>query len=964
MRSRELILALAAVLCVPVSAAAQISTASVNGVVTDESKGVLPGVTVTATDLETGREYASVTDERGAYQLVSLPPGTYRMQAELAGFATVQIPKVELLVGQNATIAFPMKIASLEESVTVTSEAPLVDIRSSQVAGNVDRRQMEELPLQGRNWVELSMLVKGITANNVTGAPTISSVSDGYNLNLDGQEVKQNIFSGVSQPKYSREAIAEFQVVTNLFDITQGRSTGVQVQAISRSGTNTLSGAIYGFFRNDKLNAADPVANQVLPYSNQQAGGAVGGPVIRDKLHYFVSYEYEREPATIFTKPAALGGPSLSFDTQTRQNLYLGRGDWQISPRNSLSVRASRENSEIPFSLGSDAYPSRATSTGRYARSLGGTWSQVLSNNRVGELRFGYNRWSLWSYPRPEVDGVADYVFPGALMGRPYNIPYTWWNSDYQFRYDLSWNRERHNFKIGGEYLRVLHQGVWVLQTYGRMFFTSLPSPAEMARRFPIDQWNNPGAWDLTGLDAIVQRSDFNYDPGQWKVDIPRPTFAVWIGDTWRINDRLTINYGVRWDDDWGATAPPGVTESTILIKNGKDDGDFGFKKNIRDHNNVAPRVGFTYNVGGTNDFVIRGGTGTYYATPVSNVVYSHQLYSRYVAASFVNDGQPGFVTDPTRGVTEQDVLSGKVAVPPQSKRILDPSFKMPYTWQSSIGFQKQLGPVMAVESDLTHWIWYNDTRTRDPNLFFDPVTGYNKDPRFGRPNPNYTQIQWFNSNGRRDYLALSNGLTRRFQNNFQGGVTYTLMFYMRDDGNIGYTSSAANNEFDLKGEWARSTDFQRNTVRLWGMYHFKYGLSVSGVYFYGSGNYYASFISGAPYGKPGTNRLNIRGPISIPASMQDRFNGPAVIATGAVAPRNALRGTPLHKVDLRIQQELRLRGKVRVQLIGEVFNLFNHDNFGTFVTQIDNASFGQPRALLGNAYVPRSGQLGFRLSF
>ena len=139
---------------------------------------------------------------------------------------------------------------------------------------------------------------------------------------------------------------------------------------------------------------------------------------------------------------------------------------------------------------------------------------------------------------------------------------------------------------------------------------------------------------------------------------------------------------------------------------------------------------------------------------------------------------------------------------------------------------------------------------------------------------------------------------------------------------------------------------------------------SVSGVYFYGSGNYYNGTISGAPYGKPGTNRLNIGAPIAIPESMRDRFDGPEQIGTGEVAPRNALRGTPLHKVDVRVQQEIKVVGNVRLQLVAEVFNLFNHDNFGSFVTQINNVRFGEPNQNLGNAYVPRSGQLGLRFSF
>jgi len=966
MRLRDVILVILA-LQLPVNAIAQVSTATVGGTITDESQSVLPGVTVTATDRDTGRQYVAVSDERGNYRLVNMPPGTYRIQAELPSFATAEITNVELLVGQNATLSFVMKIATLAETLTVISEAPLVDVRSSQVAGYIDRRQMDAVPVQGRNWMELSMLVKGITTNNATNTP--GTHGDAFQLNLDGQQIKQNaIGAGSGQPRFSREAIAEFQIVTNLFDVTQGRSTGVQVHAISRSGTNNVSGVVYGYFRDDKFNAPDHVANRVLPYSNQQVGGVIGGPVIKDKLHYFFSYENENQPFTVFTQPAFLGGPNFTKESKTRHNSYLGRVDWQPSPRNSVSVRASGFDTKTPFQLGGGAFPSRAEARENYGTNVVGTWSNVLSDTRVRVLHIGYFQLMMSSYPQPGFEDVPDLVFPGAAMGAPYNLP---WDegvrNSYQFRYDETWNRERHNFKFGGEYLHEIHEGLFELDKRGRMYFTALPSPAEMARRFPIDQWNNAAAWDLTGLDGIAQRYDVNFDSGSasidpWWYSVPRPTVALWFGDTWQVTNQLTLNYGLRWDDDWGAAAPPEIVETTIPIDNARESGDFGYRTGIRDHTNISPRVGFVYNVSGKNELVIRGGTGRYYSTPVTNLVYSHQLYNRFVSASFANDGQPGFVTDPLRGVTADDVLSGRVPVPAQSKRILSPDLKMPYTWQSSIGFQKQLGSVMAVESDLTHWIWYNQTVARDPNLFFDPITGYNVDPRFGRPNPAYGQISWYESIGRQDYLALSTGLTRRLQNNFQAGATHTFMFYQHDDG--ASWNNMGNNPFDREAEWARSTSFQRNTVRLWAMYRLPWGLSVSGVYFYGSGNYYGGTISGAPYGKPGTNRLNLGAPITIPETVRDRFEGPDVIGRGDVAPRNALRGTPLHKVDLRIQEEIRLVGNVRLQLVGEIFNLLNHKNFGSFVTQINNSRFGQPNQNLGNAYVPRSGQLGFRLSF
>ena len=175
-----------------VGSAASAQQASIVGVAMDESKAVLPGVSVTATDQAAGRQIVGVTNEKGEYRLLNVPPGKYTLQAELSGFSTVIFKDVELLVGQNATIPLSLKLASVTETLTVVGETPLVDTTSSQVAGNVDRRQMEELPLQGRNWMELSKLIKGITANDVSNTPGVSR-DDDFQLNLDGQQITQKV---------------------------------------------------------------------------------------------------------------------------------------------------------------------------------------------------------------------------------------------------------------------------------------------------------------------------------------------------------------------------------------------------------------------------------------------------------------------------------------------------------------------------------------------------------------------------------------------------------------------------------------------------------------------------------------------------------------------------------------------------------------------------------------------------
>jgi len=997
MRVRSILLNLLCLTLLMVSPAwAQQGT--IIGTVADETKAALPGANVTATEQATGRAVTAVTDERGEYRLVNVPPGKYTILAELSGFTSVSLRDVELLVGQNARIPISMRLASLSETLTVLGQSPLVDTASSQVVGNIDRRQMEELPVQGRNWMELSKLIKGITANDVGNTPGVSR-DDDFQLNLDGQQITQKIAgSGFGQPKFSRESIAEFQIVTNMFDITQGRSAGIQVQAISRSGTNNMSGALYGFFRDDKFNAKDAVANRVLPYQNQQLGGAFGGPIRKDKTHYFASYEYEREPATLFTAPATLPGQSFTRSYKNSQQSILARVDHQMTPNDRFTVRGSRWDWENPFVLGAGGHPSNASVQTKNATNIGGIWSKVLSDSKVQEIRVGYNNFAWTNNPQPGQNTV-EYNFVGLIIGKPYNFPQLFYQDNIETRYDLSWHTTKHDIKMGGEFIYVRNTGTWYIQQVGRMLFNT--NPANLNALFPSD---DPATWNIAGIPtSTVREFDQNFHAGDWSINIPRPTWAAWIGDNWRVTNDLTVNYGVRWDVDWGVASPPDVITNSIPITNNAPNGlvgmtgtDFGYKENIRDNDNVAPRVGFTYNVGGKNDFVVRGGTGLYYTTPVSNMTFSPQIYSQMVTAAFLPPASglcpngTAFITNPACGVTTFD--QAKAAAPPQSPRIISPDYQNPYTWQSSIGFQKQINSVTGFEADLTHFNQYNDTRTVDPNLFYNPATGYNVNPAAvagvpNRPNPAYTQIAYFVSTGRRDQTQISTALNRRFKNNFQSGVTYTYMISMHDDGNIGYTAPGQNNQFDyLDGEYATSTDFQKNTLRAWTLYRLPWGISTSVSYFYGSGARFAATINTAVYGKPGTNRLNLTATgaptnaIVIPASatlangdvieIASRFHGPSTIASGETIPRNALQGLPLHKVDLRLTKDIAIKGSTKISLIGEVYNLFNHHNYGSYNLNLNatalatTALFGQPQQNTGNAYISRQAQFAFRLSF
>ena len=952
--------------------------ASVVGTVVDESKGVLPGVTVTLTEASNGRQYVAVTDDKGEYRHPNTQAGTYQLKAELPGFGTTILPQLELLVGQRATVPLVLKVATLEESVTVTSEAPLVDVRSSQVAGNIDRRQMEDLPISGRNWMSLSMMVKGVTSNDVSvNSRPGTARDDQFQLNLDGQQLTQAISSSgfFGQTRLSREAIAEFQIVTNLFDVTQGRSAGLQVLAVSRSGTNTLTGTGYGFFRSDKFNAADHAVGYVIPFSNQQVGTSLGGPIVKDRIQYFATYEFERQPDTFVFAPPGYKA-TFAVPTKREKHSIMSRGDVTVSSSHRLMLRytSSQDNSPFWASL-FGVHPSRARKEKQNNWGLGGTFTSVLSSSVVQEVKFGNYYYFFQHVPTVAIpQRTPVYQFPGLQIGTPSNIPEEFWQDSPSLRYDLTVNRGSHELKIGGDFVKEKVSGNWILNSLGTMTFSTLP--ADIEARFPITAWDDPSKWNFDGLNAIAlfheqtfaklgaglpgvrtgECSTWKASPsgcGNWTLSTPRPQYAIWLGDTWHAAKKLTVNFGLRYDYDPAAAAPPYIKETELVINNGRTTENIGYRNNIKDRNNISPRSGFSYDVRGDGRLAIRGGAGLYYGRPTHNHTFVVQLQNgqRLLNSTFRNTGQADFVRNPTGGVTNDDVVNGRVPLPAQSLRVFGwdsgERYEMPTILTSSIGFQQQVGSVMSFDADLVYDRGKNLGSTRDPNLSYDKATGYNVHPTVvGRPRGDVGVITLYESRGRSERLQLATGLTRRYKNSWQGGLTYTLMFFGDDTGvgDQGYGGIVDNHfDMDLSQQFGRAVDFQRNTLRANGLYRGKWDITYAASYFFGSGNYAQSITGRNPFGSGAGSRLRLDGSM--------------------IAVRD-FKQAPLHRLDMRMSKDVRLGGSVRVALSAELFNLLDHANFGAYNTIEGRSNYGIPVQNIGTAYQARSGQLGVRLSF
>lgn len=951
-----------------VSSSVHAQEATIVGTAVDESKAVLPGVTITAIEITTGRQFTAVTGERGDFRVPGMPAGKYKVEAELSGFARSVIAEVELLVGQNATLTFTLKLGSLNESVTVTSESPLVDTRSAQVAGNIDRRQMDALPIQGRNWLDLSLMVKGVTGNDLA-MNRVGGVSREamFMLNLDGQQVTANItgYSGLfGQPGLSRDAIAEYQIVTNQFDVTMGRSSGLQVQAISKSGTNTISGSAYGYFRDDKLNAADFVAKRVLDYSNQQAGGTLGGPILRDKLHYFASYEHERNPSTFIVQPPGYAESRL-YPTNTATDSVLVRGDFQASSRDHISVRSTYFRRWNPFDeLHQNRLANYAAERLTDSSSTTANWSHVVSPNLVQEVRVGFFRYH-WFYDNAVKSAEGPfYAFPGGVaVGAHSNYPEELWETIPSVRTDWTWLRGSHTLKIGGEILFTKDNACWPNNVRGTFAFRSIPP--DFAQRFPLDSYDDPSRWNFAGLDPLVLRYTQNiaawggsFDQcGDYTFELFRPQNAAWIGDTWAINDRLTINAGVRYDLPWNDLVTPNTEATNVVIDNGHSLVDVSYKPVQRYFKQVAPRGGFAYRLSGTGtnrELVIRGGTGVYHGnnTSIFNLFTSLFNNQNVIVNVYNNDGRPGFLQDPTRGVTPAQVLARQVPTPPQAIQVISPTdYRLPYTWQSSVGFQKQLTDVVGFEADLIYYFAGNQDYSRDPNLFYDPKTGYYLNPsQAGRPDPNFGNITLFEANGWGDYAALTTALNRRYRNRFQAMATYTFMFQKNDTGvfSSGWGGSL-NNPFSVAENYGRSPDFQRHTLRANTVWDGPWGVGIAASFLYGSGNYFQS-----------TSPVDILGNRSSPRLLRDASDPKGFV----VIPRNDFAGRAIHKLDFRFSKDISLVGRSKLSLMAEVFNVYNHENYGTYNLIMGTATYGSPAQNRATTYLPRVWQLGVRAAF
>jgi hypothetical protein len=989
-----------------------------SGVVTDVQGAVIAGAKVEVKEMD-GSSFYATTNAQGAYVIPTLVAADYTVTVTAEGFSAVK-KHLLLLVGQLATVNVTLPIASTTTTTEVTaSDSLAIDTTSSVVAGNVTPKEVEDVPINGRNYIALSTLIPGIKANafgnSPVSAPGGASYGDAetgkFQITMDGLQVSQDsVGSSFGQPRFSQDAISQFQIITNRFDATAGRSAGIYVNAQTKSGSNVIHGGGFGYFRDSTFNAADPISHKVNPFADQQYGGTFGGPIRKDKLWYFGAYEGEHSPTT-FTASPVVGG-TFSHPSTLKVNEYLGRLDYQRNDKNHFLLRGDKFDNKIDF-VGA-AEPSSSYSSAYSSYGYVFDWDRTISDKIVNDVRAGYHHFVFQNLPYYNVNSIV-VALPTVTVGEAYNQPETFSQDTQQYRDDLFWMKGKHSFKLGGEYLYTFHGGSFA--QYARGGLTSCSSnratplgASDYATFFPNGTLD-PTTWNYAAIGAYCNTLEtFTQGFGSYDISIGRNIIGVWAQDDWKILPRLTLNLGIRYDNDIGAYNTGYVPTFGLLTPNTNPNANF------------APRLGFSYDPFGNGKTSIRGGAGLYYADQVANAIIDEQLYSstsralQATVSSNQSKGQAGLaLPSPFAGQNPLANPTNYVSAPQPVAR----GAKTPYALQASFGAERELPMRTTVSADFVHTRVYDDFIALSGNLLQNPANAQqNLNPATAITPALYATRTCGNGSILLDNVsnlanggpggiaakqvcsnlfgatvrqfttypgagviadALQVGIKHATMNGFTGAIAYT---WGRTKNSTNGAFSYPNKPFKpgIQQEWANGTDDQRHTLTVTGEYQWRYGLSLSSLYHFGSGQAFATATGANVNGYSLGTRTFAAQPIApgttcpvatcvvsyAPASKSYYDSGYGYW----ILQRDGFRGTPYNRVDTRLQESFKFKEKYHAIVAVEAFNLFNHPNYGNFATTSSIGTganaYGTPLAVTGAPveYFARSLQFIGRFSF
>ena len=967
-------------LAVAPAAFAQQTTGNINGRIFDDQGAAVPGVTVTARSTQTGFTRSDVSDAEGLYRLTALPVGSYDITAELQGFSRFESKGIIVNVGQTLDVNVPLKVASLQESITVSGATPLIETSSSSVGGVVDVGRIESLPLNGRQFANLAATIPGVglgfhsdPTKSTQYSPQIGG-GNGRNLNyqIDGGDNNDDTVGGLLQ-LFPLEAIQEFNFVTSRYKAEYGRSNGGVMNIVTKSGTNDFQGSAFTFLRNDALNAKTETEKlhdaDKQDYKRYQFGGSLGGPIVRDRAHFFGAFERTQQDTFQIVSTEGLY-PDLdgTFATPYRENLLTGKVTSNLTASQYLAVRYGRNTNSQPYGASPQTPPNGWGTSENSFNSINLNHNWVLGGSKLNEFIFQYADFR--NHIGANSQDPYELYQNGVSVGQSPNTPQTTEQKKWQFKNDFSWSISgmgglAHDLKTGVNFINE-----------PRLFITFNSGKGVVQYTHLTDDRNGP-------------ISNVTLNDGDASANIPLKQFAWYVQDDWRVSGKLTVNAGLRWDYITGYQFDQSRNPNFVKMQ---EAGRAGLLKGIKglenfgldpkeDSNNWQPRIGLAYDVRGNGLDVIRAGWGIYHDMGYTN---SNALFAASDATG------KGFGTvlnvDNQSGIRNPDGSFYRVGQPlsniqsqnqadtssiPLFGQFTDPRLQLPYTRQTAIGWSHQMMPSTVLSVDFVR----NDGRDLNarPRINTRPVNQPNAPRRiaFTGISPNAIGTRPAVSRGKSKYTALILGLRRRMVD----GVDFTASYTLADaKSTIGTASDElnANNlqEAELLYDDPRvfgptSRTDARHQGTLAAVLQVKGGFTVSPIFLF------RSALPVAITEGLDTNQNGERNDLPVKAYAFDGVDK-APKEIGNCETFNCGRGAARTQMNLRVSKSFRLHGRTRIEAIGEVFNLFNAKNPATFVTTrllgdgTPNENFLQPTEYAGDFQNPeqRVGQIGFRFTF
>jgi hypothetical protein len=908
--------------------AAQGTGGVITGTIKDAQSGVLPGVSLTVRNVDSGISRTVVTEGDGTFRLAGLPPGRYDLTGELSGFANAEVKGLTITIGLELRRDITMALQGVQETLTVTGEAPIVETTRTEVSAVVTQEQIDSLPLANRQPISLALLLPGTSMDSTSvrrAQPAVGAGGSSNTMNVyyvdGGLNLQYN--SGQQFLEVPQSAVREFKVNISESSAQFGAVGGVVLTA-TKSGTNRFSGEAFEFFRDKSLNALDKFEKQrhdefgdpKPDYRRHSYGFALGGPAIKDRLHFFFALERssEEKTATVETgQPQFYSKVEGNFPAPYLRRMYFARGDFQLNSQQHVFARFAydKELTECENCGGATAgFSGTDTHSPRMSTLLGHTW--VISSRMLNEIRSQVPPSSLINLggppglPKWPADGQGQFP-PERFTGytQVYNFPsLTWganqWSNNRTDRWDIAddftVNLGRHDLKVGGAVI-------------------NFDSPEEQA--------NNSGTWSFDtdqffdGSPAAIANLK---NPTQFTASfppLPRYLKSRWlqtyVQDQWRLRSNLTVDLGLRYDNQYKSfnnhldiTPVPRLAE---LID----------PKSRHDNNNFGPRAGFAWDVRNDGRSVVRGGAGVTYQYVMAGGLRPEMTALRQTNITIRNPPYP----DPYGGRTPASFAS----TAPPNVSVTDDKIENPRADTVTLGYSQELKANLAIHLDGAYTNVDHVTQTANVNT---PIT-----PTGAKPRPTWGRMITLQSKGEHQYRALLVRLDKRYARRHQYLLSYTLA---KQDNTGAGTNPLVTDFYNPGLDFGPGSADRRHTLVASGSVLLPLDIMVGAVWTLRSTMPFSA-RAGLDLNNDGTTTQLLQGDY-VPGTTRNIGNRDNEQMLAAVNAWRALNGrAPIaasqidtndyNRVDIRASKAFILGGSRKVEFIAQVFNLLGRDNLG-----------------------------------